>query len=133
MSYKPNKNLEKSIKEKLKVGLERAAIILQNEVKDNLSDRSGKPQVRTGNLRRSIQVDISESDNLKVRVGTNSNYAAIQEFGGVVKAKTAKALKFKIDGLWKSVKSVILTARPYFRPALKSAKDKMLNCFKGII
>lgn len=135
MAFKPNQNLSEKVKQKLEVGLDRAAIVLQNKVKDNLSGpkTNKKLGVRTGNLRR-IQIDRSGISNLTVRVGTNNTfYARIHEFGGVIKAKTAKFLSFKIGGKWRSKKSVIIPARPYFRPAIKSSKKKMLKQFKDLL
>ena len=54
----------------------------------------GEPPAKgTGQLARSIQVDLSElKENLRVRVGTNLIYARIQEFGGTIYPVKAKAL-----------------------------------------
>ena len=40
-------------------------------------------------------------------------YAAIHQFGGTIKAKNAKNLKFKVKGKWVSKKEVTIPARPY--------------------
>jgi len=40
-------------------------------------------------------------------------YAAIHQFGGTIKAKNAKNLKFKVNGQWVSKKQVVIPARPY--------------------
>ena len=137
--FKKNPQLDAILNQKIRDGLNRAAITLQNEIKLGLSLSSSPsqagtpPGVKTGTLRRSIQVDNSEIGNLRVRVGTNLKYARIQEFGGVVKASIGKLLHFKINDMWHTVKSVILPARPYIRPAIGRARDEMLKCFKDII
>lgn len=133
--FKKNINLEKNIKKKLEEGMVKAASVLQDKIKDNLSGpkTNKKLGVRTGNLRKSIKIDESDKSNLTVRVGTSVNYAKIHEFGGVIKAKTADKLKFKIKNKWHTAKSVIINARPYFRPAIKQSKKRMLKEFKNII
>jgi phage gpG-like protein len=139
MTFKKNPNIDNIIKQKRQEGLSRAAITLQNEIKMQLSlssspSKAGSPPgVNTGTLRRSIQIDNTELDYLKIRVGTNVKYAAIQNFGGVVKAKIAKYLHYKIGQLWHTTKSVILPARPFIAPSLLKCKPTMLACFKDII
>lgn len=80
----------------------RAAIIVQREITKIFpqggsrqpSPAGSPPNVQTGNLRQSIQVDLSEleTDPLRPRalVGPDSRlapYARIQEFGGEIRAK----------------------------------------------
>lgn len=77
------------------------------------------PGKLSGDLGRSIQVDRSECRKLIVRVGTNKVYAAIQEFGGRIFAKTANFLRFMVGGSWVTVKSVLLPPRPYMGPVFK--------------
>jgi HK97 gp10 family phage protein len=58
-----------------------------------------------------------------VLVGTNVEYAKIQEYGGTIKAKNAPYLRFRTkDGSWHTVKSVQIPAHPYLRPALDEKK-----------
>lgn len=95
------------LRQKVETAVDRASIDLQNEIKQVLttggasnigsggraSKPGGPPAVDTGSLRRSIQVDRSKlSEDLRNRVGTNLKYGRIQEFGGVVRAKSVKAL-----------------------------------------
>ena len=44
-------------------------------------------------------------------------YARIHELGGVIKARTARALRFFIGGRFVQVRQVTMPARPYLRPA----------------
>jgi phage virion morphogenesis protein len=48
-----------------------------------------------------------------VEWGSNAIYARIQQLGGTIRAKTAKALRFRIGGQWFMKQSVTLSARPY--------------------
>ncbi len=48
-----------------------------------------------------------------VEWGTNVVYAGIHQFGGKIKAKTAKGLAFRVGGKFVRVKSVTMPARPY--------------------
>lgn len=45
-------------------------------------------------------------------VSTDRIYAAIHQFGGVIKPKTASALRFQSGGRWWTVKQVTMPARP---------------------
>lgn len=45
-------------------------------------------------------------------VSTDREYAAIHQFGGIIRPKTAKALRFQSGGQWWTVKQVTMPARP---------------------
>ena len=49
----------------------------------------------------------------QVAVGSNKVYAAIQQFGGVIRPKTARALAFRMGGHLILARSVTIPARPY--------------------
>lgn len=131
-------------------GLAASAIVLQRQIKATLTSggasnkmaggkpsRPGRPPaVQTGTLRRSIQVDLSRNKGKRpvARVGTAVVYARIHEFGGRISAKSAPALVFQLpDGTWRRVQSVYIPARPYFRPSIKRARDRMLKAFRSEI
>lgn len=103
-------------------GLKRSAVVVQNEVRTQLSKGGGggavknfgkhapagqPPFVQTGHLRRSWQMgnpnavyDASKATAVPtalVRVGSNVPYARIHEFGGVVRAKRAKYLTIPLN------------------------------------
>jgi len=77
-------------------------------------ESGGKTLIRTAGLRASIHV---ESGSEGVAVGTNDVRAATHQFGDVrtIKARDGKRLKFKIQGKWKTAKSVTIhvPARPF--------------------
>ncbi len=93
-------NLQQRLEALARVKLQRDANQLRNDVIDELSHpgtgrtyRRGTvthtasapgspPAVDTGRLRQSIGIDSSNLSNLKIRVGTNVDYAAFLEFGG---------------------------------------------------
>lgn len=78
----------------------------------------GQTLVDKGRLRGSITY---EPERDEVTVGTNAIYAAIHQFGGVIKAKTAKGLSFTLPGFaaeggqegFVNVRSVTMPARPF--------------------
>jgi len=70
----------------------------------------GQTLVDTGTLRRSITAAATDVDLV---IGTNLRYARIHQFGGTIRAKTAKALRFQIGGRWFTRKSVKIPARPF--------------------
>ena len=73
----------------------------------------------TGNLRRSIHTAKVEGGIMTVwyDVGSNEDYAAMQEYGGTITAKRGKLLVFEIDGQLIFTKQVTVPAHPYLRPA----------------
>lgn len=79
----------------------------------------------TRDLARSIHMKIGMLGDreAEVLVGSNLDYAAQREFGGVIRAKKAKALAFQIDGEWVFVKSVYQEPQPYLRPALDTKRE----------
>jgi len=56
-------------------------------------------------------------------------YARIHEYGGIIRPKKAKALRFKIGGRWVTTKKVTIKKQPYLRPALSENKDKITKIF----
>lgn len=76
-------------------------LLIQNAAKQ-------KAPVKTGNLKRSIHIEIEEKhkDHAVAVVGTDVVYGPIQEFGGVVKNA------FGIEG-----RTVTIPPHPYMRPA----------------
>ena len=48
----------------------------------------------------------------QVEVGSNLKYSAIHHFGGVIRAKRAKTLRFRIGDAWIMRKAVRIPARP---------------------
>ncbi|WP_299440171.1 phage virion morphogenesis protein [uncultured Rhodospira sp.] len=70
----------------------------------------GQTLVDRGHLRDSVT---HEAGPTSVRQGTNLVYARIHQLGGTIRAKTAKALMFKIGGRMVQVQQVSIPARPY--------------------
>lgn len=93
-----------------------------------------KAPKRTGTLRRSIHTEVLEqrADYAEVAVGTDVIYAAIQEFGGVVKPKVAKILHWVGEGgVDVFAKSVTIPPHPYLRPAWDENIDKTITEVKA--
>lgn len=90
-------------------------LVIERRMKENVTKQN---LIDTGNLRASISAELEGSSS--VTIGPrNVIYAAIHEFGGVIRAVRAKALRFRSeDGAWHTVKAVTIPARPYARPAL---------------
>ena len=73
--------------------------------------QGGKTLIDRGRLRQSITHQASAT---QAQIGTNLIYAAIQQFGGTIRAKAGGALKFRLPGIgWRQVASVTLPARPF--------------------
>jgi hypothetical protein len=89
-------------------------------------------QNRTGTLEGAIDiVDYAKPAGAGVRGvwgARDVRYALIHELGGVIKAKTAKALKFRgADGTFVQVQSVTMPKRPYLRPAADAEYPKLAD------
>lgn len=85
-----------------------------------LKYRQGTPLVDTENLMASID---STHDNDNAMVGTNVVYAAIHQFGGVIKPKEGKYLTFKIGDKWVKTKEVNIPARPFLKLTPEDEED----------
>jgi phage gpG-like protein len=55
-------------------------------------------------------------------IGTNKEYAAIQEFGGIIRPKNAPYLVFEIDGVIIQTTRVKIPAQPYMRPGFDESR-----------
>lgn len=74
--------------------------------------RSGQPSnlTKTGTLRRSFSLQIGPTS---VTLSSPTIYAALHQFGGIVRAKNAKALRFKSGNKWFVKSKVVIPARPF--------------------
>lgn len=68
------------------------------------------PLVKSGDLRKKL--DIAANNDI-ARVGSNLEYAAIHQLGGVIKPKRAKVLAFSLGGQMVFAKKVKINANPY--------------------
>ena len=84
--------------------------------------------VRTGHLRRSIYSE--KTGFTKGFIGSDLKYAAIHQYGGVIKPVKAKALHFKVSGQWVTVKKITMPARPYIIPKEDRIKNIIVNHFE---
>lgn len=106
------------------------ALIFERAIKEKIKQVG---LIDTGRLRSSVGwVKLSDKT---VAVGVfNLVYAAIHEFGGVIKPKTGNYLRFKTkDGQWRTVKEVTMPARPYVRPAFHENVDAALEEFGRLL
>lgn len=85
-----------------------------------------KAPYQTGTLRSSI---VEKVNNLKGTVWTNLVYAAIHEYGGIIKPKKWKYLVFQKG--WKTIfaKKVRIPKRPYLFPALEESQSQIQDYF----
>lgn len=80
---------------------------------------------RTGTLEGSIDIHVfARAGRGGVRGVWGSRdvrYALIQELGGVIRPRRARALVFMVDGQFVTVQKVTIPPRPYLRPAADAA------------
>ena len=125
-----NKNQIKDLSTKLlgidnfvKNGLIQAMLYAESEAKQSFG-RQGNLKSRSGRLRNSIT---NKVEGFTGWLGTNVKYAAIHEFGGVIKPKKGKYLKFQVKKQWKTVKQSIIPARPFIAPAIHNNIEKFTD------
>lgn len=75
-----------------------------------VEQKGGNTLRDTSRLRNSLTVRARPD---KVEVGTNDKRARIHQYGGIIRAKKAKALHFSIGGKFAKKKQVTMPARPY--------------------
>lgn len=85
-----------------------------------LKYREGKPLTDSGNLLGSIT---QAYDNHQAIVGTNSLYARIHNYGGVITPKKGQYLKFKIGDRWVQVKKVEIPQREFMKLTPEDEQD----------
>lgn len=116
------------------LAVDAGALVLQEAAKE-------RAPFRTGTLRRSIHVANTDQGTLKQRqVGPLASvpYAAIKEYGGVIKPKQARMLAWKTEsGAWAFARRVVIPAKPYMRPAFdenkKRVQDAMVDAFRMVL
>lgn len=92
------------------------------------ADMESRVPVRTGKLKQSIQIRVKTHE---IVIGPDTEYDAFVELGTqphVIKAKTKKALAFKMGGrtvIVRSVKHPGTKAQPYVRPAFDDWVDTL--------
>lgn len=128
--------------------------VVLNAAKDNVKEQG---LIRSRNLSRSLHQEIVESSATRAvsDIGTNEDYAAIHEFGGVVRPKNAKYLAIPVGSYTGSPRkysdlrvlmtsngnlvlvdaskkiqyvlksSVEIPARPYMRPAFDEKQTQV--------
>jgi len=95
-------------------------MLIQNAAKE-------KAPVRTGTLRRSLHIEVEEKrrNYAMAALGTDVVYAAMQEFGGVVKNAFGKGI------------TVTIPAHPYLRPAwdenIDAAKREIKDALAALL
>lgn len=94
--------------------------------------RSLSPQggARPGGVGISEQIRSIQEFGKRIvgRFGSKVPYAAIHEFGGVIRPKTKKYLRFRtFDGKWHTVKKVVMPARAFLNPAAKDEEQRIGN------
>lgn len=95
--------------------------------------------VKTGRLWQNIQTEVSETggDVVTGKVGTNVEYAAIHEFGGVTRPHDITQTRTSKKGQQYTVvihhPGAVVPARPYLRPALEDSIPYIKTAFRNAI
>lgn len=80
----------------------------------------------SGRLRNRIHYEMTGGgDDIIATVGTNVEYAAIHEYGGVIVPKVAKSLRFVIGGKEIHAKKVTMPERSFLRSGLSDRAQEI--------
>jgi len=124
----------------LKRGMEQTAKMLPGRIYEAVRDSCLKVETRaktyhlaghtlrtgTHRLQQSVKTKVTRSGStVSGRVGSPVVYAAIHEFGGIIKPKKAKYLVFQIDGTWIRTKKVTMPKREWLSKSLKDVKPQI--------
>lgn len=78
------------------------------------ANKRGPGILRGSGMRGGLMGSITfRAGNGRVQIGTNRIYGAIHQYGGVIRPKNGKALKFMMGGRVFTMKSVTIPKRPY--------------------
>lgn len=106
------------------------SVLLHEEAAETSRDAKRRAPRRTGELAAGIFARVL--DDQRIELGATSPYAAIQEYGGIVRG--SPLLKFQIpSGQWRSVRQIRIPARPYLRPALAAADDRLADRLEALV
>jgi hypothetical protein len=124
------KNMSRDIKKIGETVRKNESIVVKLAANEYSNDVAALMPYKTGNYRRSRHVEMSEEGGHPIAlVGSNFIGAKQREFGGIIRAKKAKYLTFKIDGQWVRVKSVYQPPRSHWR----AAWDKYMPKYEQIL
>lgn len=109
----------------LEAGIRAATIMLSTEIKELLNDVV--LHRRTSRLWRSIQPEtFRRAGTIVGIVGTDVEYAAIHEFGGVIRPKNeGRYLVFEVGGEFRMMRQVEIPKRPYMSRAFKENQKRV--------
>ena len=87
-------------------------------------------KARTHHLQRSVKSKVNRLGSIvSGRVGSPLVYAAIHEFGGIIRPKNAKYLVFQIEGKWIRTKKVTMPKREWLSKSLRDVKSQIERLF----
>jgi phage gpG-like protein len=124
------------LRDELKVGIGRAALLVQGNSKEKLSD--DVLHVKTGRLRRSINVkDQSTGDTVQASVGTNVVYAHAHEYGFQGTVSVREHLSTSVKGKKFTVRShdmkMNMPERSFLRSALAAMAEPIRAEFEAAL
>ena len=117
----------------------RAGLVVAGQAQRNVTGpRPRNLGVVTGRLRTSIHAQVVRYGTAKV--GTNVEYAAIHEYGGMIFAKNPLPgtstgrpwLRFKIGDRWVTTDRVRIQRRPYLGPALEKKRPDVIRIIREV-
>ncbi len=139
MNVKGDKELERQLQrigdasaDILETAARSGAQIVLNAARNNVK---GQGLIITRTLSRSLHMETAEKSRFRavINVGTNLVYAAIHEYGGIIRPKVKQFLRFVIDGRVIFAKAVQIPARPYLRPGYKENKQNVINEIREVM
>lgn len=114
--------------EKMRRAIEQA---IKNVTAYGVAQAKKYSPVKTGHLRRSIyNTPVTPTGS---KYGSNVIYARIQEFGGTIKPKKAKRLRFEIDGKVIFAKQVKIKGKHYLKRSADDTQKRVPELVRAAI
>lgn len=102
-----------------------AALLAAGKVTEEAAKANVKAQMRT-NTGGFLAAITTRPSGPSVIVGSAHPGAAVQEFGATIVPRTARMLRFEVDGQVVFTKRSVVPARPWLRPAADQNRERML-------
>lgn len=104
-----------------------------NPSRSGLHNRSGalRGSIR---LKNYIQMTPGGIGEATITAGNSKvPYARIHEQGGIIRARNAPFLVFRVGGRWIKTKQVRIPARPYLQPAINNKQEQFREYFNDAL
>lgn len=123
---------------RVKKGLISSGFVVEKQIVKNLSGKRSPGNPYPGWVSTKLKTSVTaqaSSDGMTVSVGPNTEYAAIQEFGGKIEITDRMRRFLHATGIHPraTTTAIVIPARPYVRPSWKQSREKVIDVMRRAI